>query len=126
MPVSTTTSSLTSQATSVAKVKYFPIEIYCANLLPNTTYDAYANNQLINSFCKPWGGKLGSPLTANSSGKLLFQYMTSVQYEQTYLVNPSVANNNLINTAITFSLVDPFNRASTISIPFILKSGSST
>lgn len=124
MPTTSTADQLTTQATSIAKVKYFPIELYCSGMLPNTTYDAYANATLINAFCRPYGGRLGSPLTSNSSGALVFQYLSSVQYAQQYVVNPPVSNNNLISSAITIHLVDPFNHSSTINIPLVLKSGS--
>jgi hypothetical protein len=105
---------LTTQATSIARVKYFPIELYCTNMLPSTTYDVYLGTQLINAFCKPYGGKLGAALTSDASGKIRIQYMHAVPFNQTFLVNPSTKTSNLINMNPTVTFVDPFgNRSST-------------
>ena len=113
-------SALTTQATSIARVKYFPIEVYCANMIPNTTYDAYVNGQLVNAFCKPYAGKLINTLTSNAQGKLRFQYMMSVAYNQNFLV-PPVVNSNIINATQSINLVDPFGRSSTYKLPVMLR-----
>jgi hypothetical protein len=126
MGSSLTSSQLTTPAKTINRTKYFPIELYCVNMIPNTTYDAYANGQLINAFCKPYGGNLGSPLTSNASGKLTIQYHASVQYKQQYIINPSVGNNSLVQSSIVINLVDPFNNSSVVKIPLLLKSGSSS
>jgi hypothetical protein len=115
-------SQLTTQATSIQKVKYFPIELYCANMLPNTTYDAYLGTQLINSYCKPYGKTLGAPLTSDATGKLRMQYMHSVPYNQSYLVNPSVQVSNLISSNPTISLVDPFGNRSSVQLNILTAS----
>ena len=114
--------SLTTQATSIQRVKYFPIELYCANMIPNTTYTAYVNGQNVNQFCKPYGGKLGAPLTSNAAGKLRLQYMMSVAYNQNFLVPPAL-NTNMIQTTQTITFVDPFNKSSTANLPLFLRSG---
>lgn len=124
MASSFSSQQLQTQATKIAKTKYFPIELHCSNMIPGTTYDAYANSVLINAFCRPYGGRLGSPLTSNSQGQLTFQYLASVNYVQSYVVNPQVGNNNLIESGITIHLVDPFNNSSTYTIPMTYKSGS--
>jgi hypothetical protein len=114
----------TPQTSNISRTKYFPIEVSCSNMFPNTTYDAYADGQIINAFVKPFGGVLGGPLTANSSGKLTFQYHVGIPYNQSYLVNPNVSNTNLVESSITLTLVDPYNRSSTKTIPLLFKSGS--
>jgi hypothetical protein len=105
--------SLSTPARSIAKVKYFPVELYCTNLIPNTQYNIFANNINVNQFCKPFGGKLGSPLVSNSSGMLIIQYMAAAPYIQQYLVNPSSSNGSISPTKTTITLVDPFNNSST-------------
>ena len=90
-------------------------------MMPNTTYNVYVDGQLVNAFCKPYGGKLGSPLTSDATGKLRAQFMFSVQYLQKYLVNPK-ANNNLISSSKTITFIDPYNQSSTASIPLLMKS----
>lgn len=116
---------LTTPATSIPRVKYWPLEVYCCNCLPNTNYDAYANNVNINAFCKPYGGKLGQQLQANSSGRLLFQYMMAIPYNQNYVVQPSVnAASAMVSSVMNISLVDPFGNQSTVAIPMALKSGT--
>jgi hypothetical protein len=107
-------STLTTQAKSINRVKYFPIEVYCANMLPNTTYDVYLGTQNVDAFCKPYGQKLGAPVTSDAGGKLRMQYMHSVPYNQVFLVNPSPGTSNLISSTPTLTFVDPFgNRSST-------------
>lgn len=123
MAISPTAAQLTTQANSINRTKYFPIEFYCTNMLPNTTYNAYIDGILINAFCKPFGGKMGSPLTSDGTGKLLVVYMFSIPYVQSFLVNPNVPNNNLIQFSKTVTFVDPFNRSSTVQFPFCVKSG---
>lgn len=122
MPNSTSP-ALTTPTSTINRVKYFPIELHCTNMIPSTVYDAYANGVLINAFCKPYGGVLGAPLKSTVGGKLTFQYHAAVPYRQTYLVNPPTSNNATVSTAITINLVDPFNNSSTVSIPLLFKSG---
>ena len=118
-------SQLTSAATSTPRTKYFPIELYCANMLPNTTYDAYMDGVNVNAFCKPFGGGLGSPLTSGSGGKLVFQLHVSVTYKQAYLVNPGGGGTNgtAVSSARVLTLIDPFNRKSTFNLPIALQAG---
>lgn len=115
-------SQLTTQATSINRVKYFPIELYCTNMLPNTKYDAYLGTQLIDAFCKPYGGTLGAPLLSDSTGKLRLQFMHAVPFKQSFLVNPSTKTSNLINANPTISFVDPFGNRSTIQINIVMAS----
>jgi hypothetical protein len=113
-------SELTTRVFVVQKTKYFPIEIFAANLLPNTAYDAYVGGQLINAFCKPWGGNLGSPIKADNTGKIRFQYMMAVNYNKQFHVQP-LANNAVIESTVTITLIDPFNRSSSANIPVMFK-----
>lgn len=113
-------SALTVQANQIVRTKYFPIEFYLANMLPNTAYDAYIDGQLVNAFCKPFGGLLGDPLKSDSTGKLRVQLHYSVQFSQQFLTTPNL-NNKLIESSKTITFVDPFNRKSTANIPFLIK-----
>jgi hypothetical protein len=120
-----TASQLTTPAIGTPRTKYFPIELYCTNMLPNTTYDAYMDGQLVNAFCKPFGGKLGSSLTSGSNGKLTFQLHIGVTYNQDFLVNPAGGGTAiLIQGTKTIVLIDPFNNASTFNLPISLQAGS--
>jgi hypothetical protein len=112
-------SELTTQVSAIQKTKYFPIEIFVANMLPNTAYDAYVGGQLVNAFIKPWGGTLGGPIKSDQTGKVRLQYMMSVPYNKQFHVNPLA--NNLIETSVTLTLVDPFNRSSSANIPIMFK-----
>jgi hypothetical protein len=115
---------LTTPANSTPRTKYFPLELNCANMLPNTTYDAYMDGQLVNAFCKPFGGILGGPLTSNAGGRLTFQLMLSVIYKQQYLVNPGGGSGAVsVASAKTLVLIDPFNNSSTFNLPISLQAG---
>ena len=123
MPVATPSpASLTTPATTFPRTKYFPIELYLANMLPNTTYDAYVDGQLVNAFCRPFGGNLGSPLTSDVNGRLIVQYQVAVPYNQQFIVNPVASNTNLVSAQKIISFVDPFGKTSSTVLPFILKS----
>lgn len=121
--ISQSPGQLTTQVTSnLSRVKYFPIELYCTNMVPNTNYDAYINGNPVNAFCKPYGGTLGTQLQSDATGKLRMQYMHSVQYTQQFLVNPKASNTNLIQSTLSITLIDPFNNSSTAKIPLLMKS----
>ncbi len=113
-------SELTTPVSVIQKTKYFPAEIFVANMLPNTVYDAYVGGQLVNAFCKPWGGNLGSPIKSDQTGKVRFQYMMSVNFNRQFHMPPT-ANNALIESTVTITLIDPFNRSSSANIPVLFK-----
>jgi hypothetical protein len=120
-----TNSQLTTPATSIQRVKYFPLEVSCSNMVPGATYDVYANGVNVDAFCKPYGGVLGAPLTANSSGKLTFQYHMAMPYQQSYVVQPMASPTTaLVNAAMVLSMVDPFGNKSTINVPLTFKAGT--
>lgn len=116
-----TVSTLNTPASTLTRVKYFIVPLYLANMLPTTTYTASINGNNIGQWCKPRGGKLGDPLTSDSTGKLQLTYMLSIPYNTTYLTNPSI-NAGLLqqNKQITFT--DPLGRTSITYLPVTLKS----
>jgi len=118
------TNDLTTSAASFPRQKYFAVPLKCVNCLPNTTYDIYLDGTPWNSYTKPFGGVLGSPLTSRSDGKLFLQVHMRTKYIQNYLVAPTLANTNIMQKTHTITLVDPFNNSSTITIPVTLKAGA--
>lgn len=114
---------LNIQAQNIVKTKYFPIELSCSNMIPNAQYNAFVGSTNVNDLCKPYGGKLGQQIVASATGKVIFQFMVAVQYNQQYLVNPIADENSLVNGSLILTLIDPFNRSSTVNIPVLLKAG---
>lgn len=114
----------TTPATTIPRQKYFPIEVYCAGMLPNTTYDLYLDGNLWNNYCKPYGGNLGAPLTSGSNGKLIIQMHVKVSYVQNYLAKPTLPNNSITFKNHTITLIDPFNNSSTQTLSILVRAGS--
>lgn len=122
--INATAADLTTPATSIPRTKYFPFELYCVGMIPNTVYDIYLDGILWNAYCKPFGGNLGSPLKAGANGKIKIQMHVAVKYSQQYLVKPNTSNTNIMTKTHTVTLIDPFNNSSTMTIPIQLKSGA--
>jgi hypothetical protein len=115
---------LTTPTQTIARVKYFPIEVTAVSLLPSTHYTAIYNGVVVNAFCKPFGGVLGQQLISNPTGQLLFQFLMGVPYNQTYLVNNGTTTQNgisLSTTVSTLQLQDPNGNLSTTYLPINLK-----
>ncbi len=121
-----TAADLSTPAVSIPRVKYFPIELACAGMLPNTVYDIYLDGTPYNAYCKPFGGNLGSPLKSTAQGKLLIQMHVRVRYTQQMLVSHSLTDTNIMTKVHTVTLIDPFNNSSVQTIPITLKSGALT
>ena len=117
-----TTPLTTPNSGTVPKVKYFPVELYCTNMLPNTTYTASVDGINIGPYCKPYGKDLGAALVSDATGKLRAQYMMSINYQTNYLVSPgSSSNNSLLFSSKTIQFTDPLGRISQTYLPVILK-----
>ena len=116
-----TATTLNTQATSVRRIKYFRVPIYCANMIPNVTYTAAINGINIGPYCKPKGGVLGGPLTSDSTGKLQFTYLLSIPYNTTFLTNPSNTT-GILNQSKVITMTDPFGRISITYLPITMKS----
>ena len=116
---------LTTQVSSLQRVKYIPLEIHAVSLLPSASYKIYYNGILVNDFCKPYGGDLGAPLVSDVYGKLSFLFLMSISYNQSYLVNntpvPNDTNPQLSNITATLELEAPNGNRSVNYIPISLK-----
>ena len=111
---------LTTQATSIQRVKYFPVELFCTNMMPNSPYDIYVDDVLVNDFCKPYGGNLGDDLISDANGKLRIQWMFSINYNQNYLSNQNNST-GVVNSTKTIRFVDPHGRESLTYMPILMK-----
>lgn len=120
MIISVTSSNLTIPATRIEKVRYFPIELRCVGMFPNTTYDFYVDGVLMNAFCKPFGKNLGAPMIAGQDGTLLVQYHMSLAYNQQYLQN-KVDENGYVAQNKMFEFRDPNGNSSVTYYPVRLK-----
>lgn len=121
MPVNLDPGQLTTpNVGSIGRTKYFPIEIFCTNMRPNTTYDAYFDGVLVNAFCKPWGGDLGAALTSDDNGRLMVLFLFSIQYYQQFLMVQNV-DKNTVNASKVFELRSPTGTSSITYIPMVLK-----
>lgn len=121
MPVNLNSEQLTTpNVGSIGRTKYFPMEIFCTNMKPNTTYDAYFDGVLVNAFCKPWGGDLGASLTSDVNGRLMILFLFSIQYYQQFLM-VQTSDKNMISASKVFELRSPTGSSSITYIPMVLK-----
>lgn len=114
---------LTTRINSVTRTKYIPLEIHAISLMNNASYQVYYNGDLVNAFCKPFGGNLGAPLISDVNGKLTFLFMMAIPYNQKYLVNNASvgAGTQLSQVTSTLELVAPNGNRSINYIPLTLK-----
>jgi hypothetical protein len=113
---------LTSASRGLSKTKYFPIELFCSNMLPNTNYDVFYDGIQVNEFCKPFGGNLGDALTSSSDGKLTTIFFLSVQYNQQYLSGTN-SMDKLIKSKKVIEFRSPQGVSSITYLPMLIKSG---
>lgn len=115
------TNQINTQANSIQRIRYFPVELYCANMMPNTKYNVFMDGQQVNDFCKPFGGTLGDDIIADNNGRITVQLMLGIAYNQSFLVNQTVDETGLVSTAKTVTFVDPHGRESVTYLPIVLK-----
>jgi len=101
------------------RVKFIPVEISCLNMTPNTKYDVWLEGVLYNDKVKPFGKNLGDSIVSDSAGKVLFQLLLTVPYNEKY-ISGSV-DSGIINKNKVLELKDPAGNVSKTYIPMVLK-----
>jgi len=115
--------ALTVQASAIQKTKYFPVELHCIDMLPETAYDMYVDGVLQNAFCRPFGGDLGDPLLAGKDGKLTVQWLMAIPYQTQYTtVKPDVSG--FLSKSQIIEFRDPNGLSSFTHLPIRLKASS--
>lgn len=122
MVLALSSTQLTSPATAIGKIKYFPVELSCSNMLPSSPHDVYFEGVQVNAFCKPFGGNLGDPIISNEMGQLHILFLMSVQYNQQYLVSHTTQD-NLVSMKKTLEFRDSTGQSSVSYIPMMIKAG---
>ena len=116
-----TTSTLSTIASQVSRIKYFRVPIKLTNMIPNVTYTAAINGSNIGPWCKPQGGQIGDPLVSNAQGQLQLIYMYSIPYNTTFLTSPNI-DAGLLNQKKAITFTDPLGFTSTSYLNTTLKS----
>lgn len=122
MTFSFSNESLTTQVTKVDKTKYFPVELYCTNMVPGTKYNVFYDGINVNGFCKPFGGNLGDSLISDQTGRLIVLFLVSMQYKTQYLV-AQTPNANILSITKKIELVNAQGTSSITYLPLVLKAG---
>lgn len=101
------------------RIKFFPLEISCLNMIPGTKYDVYLEGILYNDRVKPYGKNLGDSVVSDNMGRVIFQLMLHIPYNEKYITNNM--ESGVINKNKVIELIDPAGRISKTYIPMVLK-----
>ena len=107
---------------SVPQTKYLPVEVHCSNLVPNTHYDVFVNDNNVDAYCRQYGNRLGDPLTSDQFGKLRFQYMLAMPYHKAYLTKPNPSRTGLVDESLLITIQDPWGHTSQQILPLLFYS----
>ena len=127
-PTSSGSNTVTSSANtplpvpSVPQTKYLPVEVHCSNLIPNTHYDVFVNDNNVDALVRQYGNRLGAPLTSDKFGKLRFQYMLAMPYHKAYLVKPNPSRTGLVQEPLIITVQDPWGHVSSQILPLLFYS----